>query len=74
MRMLTTWLSVLLAAVIATTWPHGVAADELRGTGDLGIVVERAAGAVQIIDTSRREAIARVEGLGDLSHASAVFS
>jgi protein NirF len=51
-----------------------VAASELRGTGDLGIVVERASGSVLIVDTSKRTAVARVEGLGDLSHASAVFS
>ncbi len=49
-------------------------ATELRGTGDLGLVVERAAGAIQIIDTTDRRALARIEGLGDLSHASAVFS
>ncbi len=49
-------------------------AAELRGTGDLGIVVERAVGAVQIIDTTERRSLARVTGLGDLSHASAVFS
>jgi protein NirF len=47
---------------------------QLRGTGDLGIVVERAAGSVRIVDTSARVSIARVEGLGDLSHASAVYS
>lgn len=46
----------------------------LRGTGDLGIVIERATGSVLIIDTTQRRAISRVEGLGDLSHASAVFS
>jgi len=46
----------------------------LRGTGDLGLVVERAAGSVMLIETSGRTALARVEGLGDLSHASAVFS
>ena len=46
----------------------------LRGTGDLGIVVERASGSVQIIETTTRTAIARVTGLGDLSHATAVFS
>ncbi|HLS87752.1 MAG TPA: cytochrome D1 domain-containing protein [Burkholderiales bacterium] len=46
----------------------------LRGTGDLGLVVERAAGSVLLIETSGRTALARVEGLGDLSHASAVFS
>lgn len=49
-------------------------ADQLRGTGNLGIVVERATGSALIVDTSKRAAIGRVEGLGDLSHASAVFS
>lgn len=52
-----------------------VAADvALRGSADLGIVIERESGSVQILDTSARSALGRVEGLGDLSHASAVFS
>ena len=42
-----------------------ISASELRGTGDLGIVVERASGSVLIVDTSKRTAMARVEGLGD---------
>ncbi len=46
----------------------------LRGTGDMGIIIERAAGSVQIIETSGRTSISRIQGLGDLSHASAVFS
>ena len=46
----------------------------LRGTGDLGVVVERAAGRVMLVETTRRTAIGRVDGLGDLSHASVVFS
>jgi len=46
----------------------------IRGTGDLGIVIERATGSVQILDTSARTSLFRVTGLGDLSHASAVFS
>lgn len=50
------------------------ASCERRGTGDLGIVVERATGSVIIVDTTKRVALGRVEGLGDLSHASAVFS
>ncbi|MGB5426740.1 MAG: cytochrome D1 domain-containing protein [Gammaproteobacteria bacterium] len=45
-----------------------------RGTGDLGIVIERASGSVQILDTTAKVSLFRVEGLGDLSHASAVFS
>jgi protein NirF len=51
-----------------------VHASEPRGTGDLGIIIERASGSVLIVDTSRRTALGRVAGLGDLSHASAVFS
>ncbi len=51
-----------------------LAAQPLRGTGDLGIVVERAAGRVQIVDTTARVTLSTIEGLGDLSHASVVFS
>ncbi|MCU7853127.1 MAG: protein nirF [Candidatus Thiodiazotropha sp. (ex Monitilora ramsayi)] len=49
-------------------------ADEWRGTGDLGVVVERADGSLQIIETTGNSLLGRIEGLGDLSHASAVFS
>ena len=46
----------------------------MRGTGDLGIVIERASGSVQVLDTTAISSLFRIEGLGDLSHASAVFS
>lgn len=59
-------LALLLAA--------GCATPQLRGTGDLGIVIERAAGRVMLIETSGRSVLGRIEGLGDLSHASVVFS
>ena len=49
-------------------------APAMRGTGDLGLIVERAHGSVLVVETTGRTALARVEGLGDLSHASAVFS
>jgi protein NirF len=45
-----------------------------RGTGDLGVVVERASGTLQLVDTSGRTVLGQVAGLGDLSHATAVFS
>jgi protein NirF len=45
-----------------------------RGTGDLGIVIERANGAVLVVETTGHRVLGRIEGLGDLSHASAVFS
>ncbi len=60
----------LLALGAAAAW----AAEPLRGTGDLGLVIERARGSVQVIETSTDTALGTVEGLGDLSHASAVFS
>ncbi len=49
-------------------------AADVRGTGDLGVVVERADGSLQVIETSGNTLLGRIEGLGDLSHASAVFS
>jgi protein NirF len=52
----------------------GCAAPAPRGTGDLGLVVERASGSVMLVETTKRTAIGRVAGLGDLSHASTVFS
>ncbi|MDG4602647.1 MAG: cytochrome D1 domain-containing protein [Defluviicoccus sp.] len=61
---------LLLSVVLGSARAEGV----VRGTGDLGIVVERAAGRVLIVEHSGRSRIGTVEGLGDLSHASAVFS
>jgi len=46
----------------------------LRGTGDMGVVIERATGSVQIIETTQQTILNQVDGLGDLSHASIVFS
>jgi protein NirF len=45
----------------------------LRGTGDLGLVVERAIGRLQVVETTGRTALGRIDGLGDLSHASIVY-
>lgn len=60
----------LLLAACTTTQPT----PTLRGTGDLGVIIERATGQVQVIETSGRTSLAQVSGLGDLSHASVVFS
>lgn len=61
---------VLLLSACATRAPVA----PLRGTGDLGVVIERADGRVQIVETSGHSVLAKVAGLGDLSHASVVFS
>lgn len=63
--------AVLLGACTTVT-PQ--AQSTVRGTGDLGVVIERAAGRVQLVETSGRSVLATVPGLGDLSHASVVFS
>jgi protein NirF len=60
--------------ILAACVLGGCATPEPRGTGDLGLVVERAAGRVMLVETTHRTALGRVEGLGDLSHASIVFS
>jgi protein NirF len=59
--------AALLAGCAATNVPS-------KGTGDLGVVIERASGTLAIVDTSERRVLAEVPGLGDLSHASVVFS
>jgi protein NirF len=64
-------ISLGLAAALGLT---ACQSAPTRGTGDLGLVVERAAGRVQIVETSGRTALTQVAALGDLSHASAVFS
>jgi protein NirF len=53
---------------------QGCANAPLRGTGDLGVVIERASGSVQVVDTTQRSGLGRIAGLGDLSHASLNFS
>ncbi len=47
---------------------------QARGTGDMGVLVERSNSSLQIIETSGNTSLGRVDGLGDLSHASVVYS
>lgn len=47
---------------------------ELRATGDLGLVIERESGSALIVNTTEHKELAKIEKLGDLSHASVVFS
>ncbi|MDH3659144.1 MAG: protein nirF [Alphaproteobacteria bacterium] len=66
-------LLAIVTFLMVAALSAGAAENELRGTGDLGLVIEREAGRVAIVDTTNREVLGKVEGLGDLSHASAVF-
>ncbi|MCK4951150.1 MAG: protein nirF [Gammaproteobacteria bacterium] len=59
----------MVAAVVMLS-----ACTMMRATGDMGVVIERATGSVSIIETTNRSILGRVENLGDLSHATVVYS
>ena len=65
-------MKTLLTALLLVCLPLAIASA--RGTGDLGIFIERASSSIQIIETSGNTSIGQVGELGDLSHASAVYS
>ncbi len=69
-------LAHLASLLFAAALPAGAATADclVRGTGDLGIVIERASGSLQIVETTSNKKLFQVGGLGDLSHAAAVFS
>lgn len=64
----------LISAIALATTLGTAALAETIATGDLGLVIERGSGSVLLIDQSERASLARIEGLGDLSHASIVYS
>lgn len=64
----------LILSLFLVTLLGACATSQPRGTGDLGLIIERASGHVTLVDTSTRQPYARIAGLGDLSHASAVYS
>jgi protein NirF len=64
----------LLSACTNMPLTHTQTATPLRATGDLGVVIERATGQVKIVNHSHQTQLAEIEGLGDLSHASIVYS
>jgi protein NirF len=44
-----------------------------QGTGELGVVVQRASGKLAVVNTTERRLLGDIDGLGDLSHASVVY-
>lgn len=73
-RQLLASAAVALPSFAALGLLPGCAATVLRGTGDLGVVIGRANGTLYLVDTTAETVIGEVPGLGDLSHASVVFS
>ena len=63
-----------VAAALADGRAAEASPATLRGTGDLGVVIQRARGAITVVNTSDRSLLGEITGLGDLSHASVVFS
>ena len=47
---------------------------KIRATGDLGVIIERATGQVKIVNHTHKTQLSEISGLGDLSHASIVYS
>lgn len=67
-------LSATPALVAATAAKSTGAAAERLATGGLGLIVERATGSLLWVDRVNLAVLGRIEGLGDLSHASMTFS
>ncbi|MCT4656359.1 MAG: protein nirF [Cohaesibacter sp.] len=68
------FMAGMLSAPLLLASPIAQAEEMLRATGDLGLIIERATGSILIVETTNRTTLKRVEGLGDVSHASAVYS
>ncbi len=66
------WSPAIALALVLLT--GAAAAADTCATGDLGLVVERTGGSLQLVNTSTRTSLQRIDGLGDLSHASIKFS
>lgn len=60
----------LLGCLLFSQYTHA----DLRGTGDLGVIIEREPAAIQIINTTHKTRLSQISNLGDLSHASVVYS
>ncbi len=66
--------ALFASPLIALPLGARAATPQLRGTGDLGLIIERASGSVLLVEHSSRSVLKRIEGLGDLSHAAVVYS
>lgn len=67
-------MKTLITALMLSFAGPACAGEPCCATGDLGLVIERATGSVLVVDRSDRAAIGRIDGLGDLSHASLTYS
>lgn len=64
----------LAATALALLPCFALAETPCCSTGDLGLIIERATGSLLVVDRSEHAAVGRIEGLGDMSHASMTYS
>jgi protein NirF len=67
-------MSDRVVAIAAITAIGALAVMVEAARAEVGLVVERASGSLQLVDNAKRTSLSRIEGLGDLSHASLVYS
>lgn len=67
----TRFLSNVLLVIVSLTV---AACSAVRGTGDLGVVIERTSGSLRVVENTGGTTLHTLAGLGDLSHASVVYS
>jgi protein NirF len=77
--LIVTALSIFVSACSQSSIKTGqhekqLSTSSLRATGDLGVIIERATSQVQIVNHSHNTMLSEIDGLGDLSHASIVYS
>jgi len=70
--------SIIILTFLLLSGCHGMTKKDERqkiyGTSSLMVIVERENGGIVVIDSVDHEVLGRVEGLGNLRHASMVFS
>lgn len=67
-------LATLLAGIVASGCAGLNNSQKSSGSEYMGVVIERAIGRVMLVDIRKNKSVATIDGLGDLSHASVVFS
>lgn len=68
------WRAGRAGAGLALAMALTAGCSSMRGTGDMGVIIERAAGRVQVVEHTGQTRLFEVKGLGDLSHAAVVYS
>jgi len=67
-------MKATLSCMVAVLALAACVAPPPQGGREFGVVIERATGSVQVLENRSRASLGRIEGLGDLSHASLVYS